>query len=140
MKIIHLSDTHVSHRKFINVRDSWKIPNRVTWIEEDYCLGFKQALDIAVESNCDYVVHAGDLFDVPVGRNLVGPTEYSRTFVVSALKDFFEKTNYSVPFILIDGNHGTYLTRNYSTIEFIQAAFPKTVFIATNFHLKKAIL
>ncbi len=139
VKILHFSDTHVSHRRFRDVKDSWKIHNRVSWIEEDYCTGFQKALEIAAEIKCDYVVHSGDLFDIPVGRNLSGPTEYSRTFVVRELKKFFEKTNNKIPVIIIDGNHGSYLTRNYSTIEFIQAAFPNNVFICTNYQLKKAM-
>ncbi|MCG3222203.1 MAG: metallophosphoesterase [Candidatus Heimdallarchaeota archaeon] len=139
MKILHFSDTHVSHRRFRDVRDTWKISNRVTWIEEDYCIGFKEALEIAAESDYDYVIHSGDLFDIPVGRYLAGPTEYSRTFVIKELKNFFEKTKYKIPVIIIDGNHGAYLTRNYSTIEFIQAAFPGNVYTFTNYQLKKAI-
>jgi len=139
VKILHISDSHVSHRKFRNVKDSWKIHNRVTWIEEDYCLGFKQALDIAAEVKCDYLVHSGDFFDIPVGRNFSGPSEYSRTFAITALKKFFEKTDFKIPLIIIDGNHGTYLTRNYSTIEFLQAAFPNNIHIFTNYQLKDAI-
>ncbi len=140
VKILHFSDTHVSHRRFRDVKDSWKIQNRVSWIEEDYCIGFQKALEIAESIKCDYVVHSGDLFDIPVGRNLSGPTEYSRTFVVRELKEFFERTDNKIPVIIIDGNHGSYLTRNYSTIEFIQAAFPKSVFIFTNYQLKKAMV
>jgi DNA repair exonuclease SbcCD nuclease subunit len=140
VKIVHFSDTHVSHRRFRDVRDTWKISNRVTWIEEDYCSGFKKALEMASEIDCNYVVHSGDLFDIPVGRYLAGPTEYSRTYVITELKKFFEKTKYKVPVIIIDGNHGAYLTRNYSTIEFIQAAFPNNVYTFTNYQLKKAIL
>ncbi len=140
VKILHFSDTHVSHRRFRDVRDSWKIQNRVSWLEEDYCIGFQKALEIAAEIKCDYVVHSGDLFDIPVGRNLSGPTEYSRTFVIRELKKFFEKTDSEVPVIIIDGNHGSYLTRNYSTIEFIQAAFPNSVSICTNYQLKSAMV
>ncbi|MHA1418674.1 MAG: metallophosphoesterase family protein [Candidatus Heimdallarchaeaceae archaeon] len=140
VKILHFSDSHLSHRRFRDVRDSWKIYNRVTWIEEDYCIGFQKALEIAAETKCDYVVHSGDLFDTPVGRNLSGPTEYSRTFVIREFKKFFEKTKNKIPVIIIDGNHGSYLTRNYSTIEFIQAAFPNNVFICTNYQLKKAMV
>jgi len=140
VKILHFSDTHVSHRRFRDVKDAWKIRNRVTWIEEDYCNGFQKALEIAAEIKCEYVVHSGDLFDTPVGRNLLGPTEYSRTFVIRELKKFFEKTANKVPVIIIDGNHGSYLTRNYSTIEFIQAAFPNNIFICTNYQLKKAMV
>ncbi len=139
VKILHFSDTHVSHRRFRDVKESWKILNRVTWIEEDYCLGFKKALDIAAKSECDYLVHSGDLFDIPVGRNFAGPTEYSRAFVIRELKSFFEKTDNTKPLIIIDGNHGTYLTRNNSTLEFIQAAFPDNVHIFTNYQLKDAI-
>ncbi|MHA1516033.1 MAG: metallophosphoesterase family protein [Candidatus Heimdallarchaeaceae archaeon] len=147
VKILHISDTHVSHRKFRNVKDSWKIHNRVTWIEEDYCLGFKQTLDIgfkqtldiAADVKCDYLVHSGDFFDIPVGRNFSGPSEYSRTFAITALKKFFEKTEFKIPLLIIDGNHGTYLTRNYSTIEFLQAAFPNNIHIFTNYQLKNAI-
>jgi DNA repair exonuclease SbcCD nuclease subunit len=139
VKILHFSDTHVSHRKFRNVKDQWKIHNRVTFIEDDFCLGFKQALDLAAKSDYDYLIHSGDFFDIPVGRNFAGPTEYSRTFVLKALKEFFEKTQFQIPLIIIDGNHGTFLTRNYSTIEFLQAAFPKTIHIFTNYQLKDAI-
>ncbi len=139
VKILHFSDTHVSHRRFRDVRDSWKLDQRVTWIEEDYCFGFKQALDIAAKSKCDYLVHSGDLFDIPVGRNLSGPSEYSRTYIIRELKKFFKKTANKIPLIIIDGNHGTYLTRNYSTIEFIGAAFPDNVHVFTNYQLKDAI-
>ncbi|OLS31368.1 MAG: hypothetical protein HeimAB125_16360 [Candidatus Heimdallarchaeota archaeon AB_125] len=139
VKILHFSDTHISHRKFRNVKDSWKVHNRVTYIEDDFCLGFKQVLDIAAKSDYDYLIHSGDFFDIPVGRNFAGPTEYSRTFVLKALKEFFEKTKFKIPLIIIDGNHGTFLTRNYSTIEFLQAAFPDNIHIFTNYQLKDAI-
>ncbi|GAJ20486.1 unnamed protein product, partial [marine sediment metagenome] len=49
VKIVHLSDTHVSHRRFKYVKDSWKINNRLTWIEEDYCKGFQKAMEEAAE-------------------------------------------------------------------------------------------
>ena len=140
IKILHMADTHVSHRKSKNVRDVWKIPNTISWIEDDYCLAFKRAIDIAIKSGCDYLVHAGDLFDVPVARNLTSPTEYSRSFVIRELNRFFKATDYKVPFIVIDGNHGTYLNRNSSTLEFLEAAFPDMVHIATNYHLKEAIM
>ncbi|MHA1304136.1 MAG: metallophosphoesterase family protein [Candidatus Heimdallarchaeaceae archaeon] len=140
VKILHLADTHLAHRRFHNVRDDWKESNRITWIEADFANSFHEALEIAKSSNCDYLVHAGDLFDVPVARNLSAPTEYSRAFVINELHEFFKETEYKVPLILIDGNHGTYLYRNYSTLEFIQAAFPNQVFLATNYDLKKAIL
>ena len=139
VKILHFSDTHVSHRRYRDVKDSWKLDQRVTWIEEDYCLGFEQALDIAVQTNPDYLVHSGDLFDIPVGRNLIGPSEYSRTYVIKALKKFFNKTKNKIPLILIDGNHGAYQTRNYSTIEFIEAAFPDLVHAFTTYQLRDAI-
>ncbi|MCE7743215.1 MAG: hypothetical protein GOP50_12260 [Candidatus Heimdallarchaeota archaeon] len=139
VKILHFSDTHVSHRRYRDVRDSWKLDQRVTWIEEDYCLGFEQALDIAVKTKPDYLVHSGDLFDVPVGRNFSGPSEYSRTYVIKSLKKFFKKTTNKIPLIIIDGNHGTYLTRNYSTLEFIEAAFPENVHVFTTYELKDAI-
>ncbi|MCK4895775.1 MAG: metallophosphoesterase, partial [Candidatus Heimdallarchaeota archaeon] len=103
VKILHFSDTHVSHRRFRDVKDSWKIQNRVSWMEEDYCIGFQKALEIAENIKCDYVVHSGDLFDIPVGRNLSGPSEYSRTFVVRELKKFFERTENKIPVIIIDG-------------------------------------
>ncbi|MHA1200618.1 MAG: metallophosphoesterase family protein, partial [Candidatus Heimdallarchaeaceae archaeon] len=139
VKILHFSDTHVSHRRYRDVRDSWKLDQRVTWIEEDYCLGFEQALDIAVKTKPDYLVHSGDLFDIPVARNLSGPSEYSRTYVIKTLKKFFKKTANKIPLIVIDGNHGTYLTRNYSTLEFVEAAFPENVHVFTNYELKDAI-
>ena len=139
MKILHFSDTHVSHRRYLDVKDSWKLDQRVTWIEEDYCFGFKQALDIATQGKYDYLIHSGDLFDIPVGRNFSGPSEYSRTYVINSLQKYFKKTGYKVPLIIIDGNHGTYLTRNYSTLEFVEAAFPENVFAFTNYQLKDAI-
>ncbi len=139
VKILHFSDTHISHRRYRDVRDSWKLDQRVTWIEEDYCIGFEQAMEIAVQTKPDYVIHSGDLFDIPVGRNLSGPSEYSRTFVIKTLKKFFKKTSSKIPLIIIDGNHGTYQTRNYSTLEFVEAAFPENVHVFTSYELKDAI-
>ena len=139
VKILHFSDTHVSHRRYRDVKDSWKLEQRVTWIEEDYCIGFEQALDIALKVKPDYLIHSGDLFDIPVGRNLSGPSEYSRTYVIKSLKDFFSKIKKKTPLIIIDGNHGTFLTRNYSTLEFVEAAFPENVYVFTNYELKNAI-
>ena len=66
------------------------------WNWEGAEKGFKQALEIAAKIDCDYLIHSGDLFDIPVGRNFSGPTEYSRAFVIRELKNFFEKTNYEI--------------------------------------------
>ncbi|UJG41165.1 MAG: metallophosphoesterase [Candidatus Heimdallarchaeum aukensis] len=140
VKIAHMSDTHLSHRRVRNVRDSWKERYRVSWIENDFSLAFQRALDAAIETKCDFLVHSGDLFDVPVKRNTTSPSEYARAIAISEIRRFLEATHFKVPIIIIDGNHGTYLYRNNSTIEFIKSAFPENVFIATNYDLKRAIV
>ncbi len=139
IKIIHFSDTHISHKRTKNIKDSWKIQGRTTWIEDDHNRAFSEAIDIAIESDCDYLVHSGDLFDIPVKNNLSSPSEATRAFVIEEFHRFFEGTNNRAPIIIIDGNHGTFLTRNHSTLEVIAAAFPKKVYLATNYDLKKAI-
>lgn len=140
VKILHMSDTHVSHRRSRDVRDSWKIQNKIGWIENDFGQSFKETIGIAAKGNYDYVVHAGDLFDIPVGRNISSPSEVSRALVISEIHKFILKTEGKVPFIIIDGNHGTYFTKDNSTLEYLQAAFPDVVYIATNMQIKQAIM
>ncbi len=140
VKIAHIADTHLSHRRRIDVRDEWKEDKRLRLIEYDFNRAFQNAMEMIAASQIDYLVHAGDLFDVPVGRNLSSPSEYSRAFIIQELQKFFQKTSYKIPLIIIDGNHGTFLTRNNSTLEFVQAAFPDHIHLATNYDLKKAIV
>lgn len=140
VKILHVSDSHVSHRRTKDVKYSWKRQNKVTWIEDDFCIGFKNSFEQVTKADYDYVIHTGDLFDVPVSRNLSSPSEYSRAYVINVLNDFVKKTKGEVPLIIIDGNHGTYFTRDNSTLEFLEAAFPGIVYIATNYQLKRAIV
>ncbi len=139
VKIFHMADTHLSHKRRKNVRDEWREDRRVSWIEYDFIRAFHNALDLAIKSKCDYVVHAGDLFDIPLKGNNNSPSEYSRAAVLKELRKFFEATDYKVPFILIDGNHGTYIYRNYSTIEFVKEAFPEVIKSATVYDLKLAM-
>lgn len=140
IRILHMSDTHVSHRRSRGVRDSWKIRNRIGWIEDDFVEAFKEAMKIAAEGNYDYIVHAGDLFDVPVLRNLSSPSEAARALVIYEINQFVSKTKGKVPVIIIDGNHGTYFTRDNSTLEYLQAAFPNVIHVATNTQIKQAIM
>ncbi|EQD35777.1 DNA repair protein, partial [mine drainage metagenome] len=51
-KLMHISDTHLGSRQY-SIRER----------EDDFYDSFTEAVDIAIASDVDFIVHSGDLFD-----------------------------------------------------------------------------
>ena len=58
VKFMHISDTHLGSVQY-------SIPER----EEDFYDVFREAMEIAKESEVDFIIHSGDLFDSPRPSN-----------------------------------------------------------------------
>ena len=91
----HVSDTHLGASNF-------KLPER----EQDFLDAFEQVVDKCLEKKVEFVVHSGDVFDVPKPRNRV------LVFLVEQLKKL---KNQGIPFFTIPGSHdvgvdGTFIT------------------------------
>ncbi len=85
MKFLHFSDTHIGKRNF-------KLEER----EKDFEEAFKQCIDAAIGEGVDFVIHAGDMFDI--GR----PSHKSIIFVIGQLKRLKEK---DIPIFTVSGSH-----------------------------------
>jgi exonuclease SbcD len=93
MRIAHLSDTHLGHRRF-NHRNG----DGVNECEADGYRVFGEAIDKSIAAGVDAVVHSGDLFDVyhPSTRALG-----------AALDGFAKLRDAGIPAVVIAGNHST---------------------------------
>ena len=85
MKIAVFSDTHLGKKNF-------KVAER----ENDFLDAFKKVIDYAIESKCEAVIHAGDLFDTS------RPSIEILLFSVSQLKRI---KSLGIPFFVISGSH-----------------------------------
>ncbi|PIN99878.1 hypothetical protein COT72_03510 [archaeon CG10_big_fil_rev_8_21_14_0_10_43_11] len=85
MKFLHFSDTHIGKRNF-------KLEER----EGDFERAFEQCVSLALEEQVDFVIHAGDMFDI--GR----PSHKSIVFVITQLKRL-KKQN--IPVFTVAGSH-----------------------------------
>lgn len=85
MKFAHLADTHLGKR-------SLKLAER----EKDFESAFKQAIDIIIKENVDFVIHSGDLFDT--GK----PDVNSMIFCAKQLYRLKDK---GIPMYIIPGSH-----------------------------------
>ena len=103
MRLLHLSDTHLGFSNFQRLDPVESINQR----EADFYDAFRQAVDIAVNSRPDVVVHAGDLFDT------VRPQNRAITFALGQIRRLSEA---GIETVLISGNHSTPKTRESGTI------------------------
>lgn len=85
MKFVHLADTHLGKTNF-------KLEER----REDFRRTFEQAIDTCIEEEVDFVIHAGDLFDVP------RPEHEEIIFAMQQLKRLRQ---HNIPFLIIPGSH-----------------------------------
>jgi exonuclease SbcD len=93
MRIAHLADTHLGHRRFTHRDDEG-----VNQHEADVYRVFNEAIDKTIAAGVDAVVHAGDLFDA------YHPT--TRALGV-ALDGFARLRDAGIPSVVLAGNHST---------------------------------
>ncbi|MFH1773996.1 MAG: DNA repair exonuclease [Methanobacteriota archaeon] len=91
MKFAHLADTHLGYRQY-------NLDER----EEDFYAAFHEAIDKIIAAKCDFVVHAGDLFDEP------RPHVRAMVEVRKALDRLHEN---NIPIFAIPGNHDILMRR-----------------------------
>lgn len=93
MRIAHLADTHLGHRRF-NHRDE----DGINQCEVDVYRVFGEAIDKSIAAGVNAVVHAGDLFD----------TYHPTTRALGVALDGFAKLrDAGIPVVVIAGNHST---------------------------------
>ncbi|MDI6655170.1 MAG: DNA repair exonuclease, partial [Candidatus Hydrothermarchaeota archaeon] len=91
MRFAHLADTHLGYRQY-------NLDER----EEDFYAAFHEAIDKIIAAKCDFVVHAGDLFDEP------RPHVRAMVEVRKALDKLHES---GIPVLTIPGNHDILMRR-----------------------------
>ncbi len=87
IRFAHVADTHLGASNF-------KLEER----EQDFLSAFQQFIDKCVEEKLDFVVHSGDVFDMPKPKNRI------LVFVVEQLRKLKEE---GIPFFTIPGSHDT---------------------------------
>ena len=112
MRFLHLADTHLGFRQFAGRLDHERGINQR---EADVYRAWHHAMEFAVASGVDAVVHAGDLFD--------GPRPTPRA-VAEALDGFARLHAAGIPAIVIAGNHSTPRTRSGGSVFEIIGRFP----------------
>ena len=85
MKFLHISDTHLGYNQYGLLERG-----------KDFFDAFKQAIDIAIENNVDFVLHTGDFFHTSRPSN---NTFLEAINLVNRLKDR------NIPIFVISGNH-----------------------------------
>lgn len=140
VNIIHISDTHLGFRLRYDYKKGWFKFGEIKWYENEFYQRWNGFLKYCIENqdDIDFIVHSGDLFDLPhFGRANPSP-EPARESVVKGLRYFFKNTENKIPFILIDGNHGIYQGYRYSPMDSITPIFPELYYFSV-WDLKKAI-
>jgi DNA repair protein SbcD/Mre11 len=93
MRIVHLADTHLGFRQFHRVDEQGRNVR-----EQDVYAAFARAIDQAIESKPDAVIHAGDLFD---------SYHPSAAALSAALDGLARLRDAGIPLVLVAGNHET---------------------------------
>jgi DNA repair exonuclease SbcCD nuclease subunit len=91
MRFAHISDTHLGYRQY-------NLDER----EEDFYKAFHEAVDKIIASDCEFVIHSGDLFDEP------RPHVRALVEVRRALDRLHEE---DISFFTIAGNHDILMRR-----------------------------
>jgi DNA repair exonuclease SbcCD nuclease subunit len=119
--LAHVSDTHLGKRPG-DVRDMPPIDRRYRPLEDDFYVAWKLAVKeiLARRDEVDLVVHSGDLFDSPWSQNPYPPPEAARNVAAETLESL-EKAG--IPVVIIEGNHGCYLSYNVSTLSHYAIVF-----------------
>jgi DNA repair exonuclease SbcCD nuclease subunit len=91
MKILHISDTHLGYSAYRKIGN-----DNINQREKDNYISFQKAIDYALDSNPDIVLHSGDLFDS------VRPNNRAITF---SIKQILRLSKKNIPFLIISGNH-----------------------------------
>lgn len=115
MRFAHLADTHLGYRQY-------NLDER----EEDFYRAFHQAVDRIISEECDFVVHAGDLFD--------NPRPHVRA-MVEAMAGLDRLKDAGIKVFAIAGNHDVLMRRGamppqrlYRSIAFLTPMKPFRVF------------
>lgn len=112
MRFLHLADTHLGFRQFAGRLD----PERqINQREADVYRAWHHAIDHAIASGVEAVVHAGDLFD--------GPRPTPRA-LAEALDGFARLHAAGIPAVVIAGNHSTPRTRSGGSVFEVIGRFP----------------
>ncbi len=90
LKFIHISDTHFG-KVYKNISDY-----AATMLMEDRKKRFLYVIHYAIEHDCEFILHSGDLFDTPT------PDFIDIVFIKNALKQLEES---GINFYFIRGNH-----------------------------------
>jgi len=101
MRFLHISDTHLGYNQY-------SLPER----GKDFFDVFKEAIEIAIDENVDFVIHSGDFFhsSKPSNEAILEGIE-----ILKLLKDK------NIPFYLIAGNHDRgNLTKEKSPVEILK--------------------
>src|SRR4051812_7356278 len=112
MRLLPLADTHLGFRQFAGRLDPARGINQR---EADVYRSWHFAIDHAIASAVDVVVHAGDLFD--------GPRPTPRA-VAEALDGFARLHRAGIPVIVIAGNHSTPRSRSGGSVFEVLGRFP----------------
>ncbi len=118
VKIVHMADTHLGYRAGQGTINKWAIPNHSKPYEQNIYDTFLDIIKtISKLENIDFLVHCGDIFHVPHRNNPYPPPEPARRVLKKALDLFFKNTKHQIPFIYIEGNHGTFRGYEYTPFE-----------------------
>ena len=114
MNILHLADTHLGYSAYRKTTEEG-----INQREIDVYDAFRQAVDLAIQTRPDLVVHAGDLFDS------VRPTNRAITV---AIQELLRLSNEGIPVVVISGNHETPKLKEtgniFSIFEHIKDVYP----------------
>ncbi|MHA1275129.1 MAG: metallophosphoesterase family protein, partial [Promethearchaeota archaeon] len=118
IKIIHMADTHLGYREGRGAINKWAIENYSRPFEQEiYDIFIKVMEEVSKIKEIDFLVHCGDIFHLPFVNNSYPPQEPARRALKQGLDIFFKNTNFKVPFIYIEGNHGVYRGYDYTPFE-----------------------
>ncbi len=119
--IAHVSDTHLGKRPN-DVRNMALIERRYRPLEDDFYYAWRQAVEeiLKRKGDIDLVVHSGDFFDSPYPQNPYPPPEAARNVAAETLEELEEA---GIPVVIIEGNHGCYLSYKVSTLNHYAIVF-----------------
>jgi len=119
--VAHVSDTHLGKRPD-DVRDMPPIDRRYRPLEDDFYHAWKLAVKEILDrrDEIDFVIHSGDFFDSPWSQNPYPPPEAARNVAAETLEQLQKA---GIPVVIIEGNHGCYLSYRVSTLNHYAIVF-----------------